>query len=155
MLTMHVLAGNENYGRAQQLRMEQRRLPVGDKRRQQLRDDRLWKREQQRAVFYNLKRIRCPCSKCKGRVQCSLEKVKEHLILYGRLPAFRLWRGPGDRDSSDEEWESEFKTAPRAHEDGRMDVGLEVRSMVEDVFQEIDAQEPIGRNIAGHRYGRI
>ena len=141
MLTMHVLAGNENYGRAQQLRMEQRRLPVGDKRRQQLRDDRLWKREQQRAVFYNLKRIRCPCSKCKGRVQCSLEKVKEHLILYSREPAFRLWRGPGDRDSSDEEWESEFKTVPRVNEDGRMDVGLEVRSMVEDVFQEIDHQE--------------
>jgi hypothetical protein len=48
------------------LDMEQRRLPVSDKRRQQLRDDRLWKREQQRAIFYNLKRIRCPCSKCKG-----------------------------------------------------------------------------------------
>jgi hypothetical protein len=132
------MAGNGNYVCASKLRMEQRRLPVSDKRRQQLRDDRLWKREQQRAIFYNLKRIRCPCSKCKGRVQCSLEKVQEHLIQYGREPNFRLWRGPGERDSSDEAWEEELKTPCRTHEDGRMDADIDVRSMVEDVFQEND-----------------
>src|SRR5665213_1006027 len=128
------MAGNGNYLCVlRNLDMEQRRLHVSDKRRQQLRDDRLWKREQHRAIFYNLKRIRCPCSKCKGRVQCSLEKVKEHLIQYGREPTFRLWRGPGDRDSSDEEWEEELKTPRMTHEDGGMDAGIEVRSMVEDV----------------------
>ena len=138
------MAGNGNYVCASELRMEQRRLPVSDKRRQQLRDDRLWKREQQRAIFYNLKRIRCPCSKCKGRVQCSLEKVQEHLIQYGREPNFRLWRGPGERDSSDEEWEEELKTPCRTHEDGRMDADIDVRSMVEDVFQENDhPQRPL------------
>jgi hypothetical protein len=124
--------------------MEQTRLPVSDKRKQQQRDDRLWKREQKRAIFYNLKRIRCPCSKCKGRVQCSLEKVKEHLIQYGKEPSFRVWRGPGNRDSSDEEWEEELKTPLRTHEDVRMDAGIEVRSMVEDVFQENDQpQRPL------------
>ena len=121
--------------------MDVRRLPVSDKRRQALRDDRLWKREQQRAIFYNLKRIRCPCSKCKGRVQCSLEKVQDHLIQYGREPTYRLWRGPGDRDSSDEEWEQEFKTLRVTHEDGGMDAGVEVRAMVQDAFQKIDTQE--------------
>jgi hypothetical protein len=124
--------------------MDQRRLPVSDRRRQQLRDDRLWKREQQRAIFYNLKRIRCPCSKCKGRVQCSLAKVKEHLIQYGREPTFRLWRGPGDRDSSDEEWEEELRINVVTHEDVGMDAGIEMRSMVEDAFQENDQpQRPL------------
>jgi hypothetical protein len=74
-------------------------------------------------------------------VHCSLEKVKEHLIQYGREPSFRLWRGPGDRDSSDEEWEEELKTPLGTHEDGRMDAGIEVHSMVEDVFQENDEPE--------------
>ena len=64
--------------------------------------------------------------------------MKEHLIKYGREPTFRLWRGPGDRDSSDEEWDEEFKIPRRTHEDGRMDAGIKVRSMVEDVFQEFD-----------------
>jgi hypothetical protein len=72
------------------VKMEDRRLPITDKKRQQVRDDRLWKREQQRAVFYNLRPIRCPCAKCKGRVQCSLETIKDHLIQYGREPTFRL-----------------------------------------------------------------
>ena len=121
--------------------MEVRRLAVTDKRRQALRDDRLWKREQERAVFYNLKRLRCPCSKCKGRVQCYLDKVKEHLIQYGREPTFRVWRGPGDRDSSDEEWEQEFKTPAGSHEDGRMDADVQVRAMVQDAFQENDTQQ--------------
>ena len=121
--------------------MEEGRLPISDKRRQQLRDDRLWKREQQRAVFYNLRRIHCPCAKCKGRVQCSLAKVRIHLIQHGREPTYRIWRGPGDRDSSDEEWELEFKTTQRTFEKEPMDAGFEVRSMVEDAFQEIDEQQ--------------
>ena len=123
-----------------QTEMDVRRLPVSNQRRQALRDDRLWKREQQRVVFYNLKRVHCPCSKCKGHVQCSLEKVQDHLIQYGKEPSYRLWRGPGDRDSSDEEWEQEFRTPRKTHEDERMDAGLELRAMVQDAFQEIDTQ---------------
>ena len=53
--------------------------------------------------IYNLKRTHCPCSKCKGRVKCPLEKVKDHLIQYDREPTYRLWRGLGDRISSDED----------------------------------------------------
>ena len=118
--------------------MDERRLPISDKRRQQQRDDRLWKREQERATLYNLKRIHCPCSKCKGRVQCSLARVKDHLIQYGREPTYRLWRGPSERDSSDEEWEQKFKTPLRTPEDVQLDEGLDVRSMVEDTFHELD-----------------
>jgi hypothetical protein len=35
--------------------------------------------------------------------------VRNHLILNGRDPSFRAWKGPGDKDSLDEEWEVEFK----------------------------------------------
>jgi hypothetical protein len=118
--------------------MDHRRFPISDKRRQQLRDDRLWKREQERAALYNLKRIHCPCSKCKGRVQCSLAKVKDHLIQFGREPSYRLWRGPGERNSSDEEWEQELKTPLGIPQDVQLDADLDVRSMVQDAFQEID-----------------
>ena len=122
--------------------MEDMRLPISNKRRQKLRDDRLWKREEQRAALYNLKRIHCPCSKCKGRVQCSLAKVKDHLIQHGREPTYRLWRGPGDRDSSDEEWKQEFKTPSLPREKVQLDIGVDVRSMVQDAFQEIDEHKP-------------
>ena len=123
-------------------KMEERRLPISDKRRQKLQDERLWKRKEQRAALYNLKRFHCPCSKCKGRVQCSLAKVKDHLIQHGREPTYRLWRGPSDRDSLDEEWEQEFKTPSRTRENVQLDIDLDVRSMVQDAFQEIDERPP-------------
>lgn len=108
-------------------------LPLEDRRRQQHRDDRLWRRELDRATSYNLKRVHCPCYRCKGRVQCSLAKVKDHLISNGREPTFRVWRGPGARDSSDNEWEQEFRRPPRPHE-GQFDIGLDMHGMVEDAF---------------------
>ena len=117
--------------------MDCRSLPLQDRRCQQLRDDRLWRRELERATSYNLKRIHCPCCRCKGRVQCSLAKVNDHLIHNGREPAFRVWRGPGARDSSDDEWEAEFRRPSEAH-DGQFDVGLDMRSLVEDAFQQHD-----------------
>ncbi len=35
--------------------------------------------------------------------------VRNHFILNGREPSFKVWRGLGERDSSDEEWEAEWK----------------------------------------------
>ena len=63
--------------------------------------------------------------------------VKDHLINSGREPAFRVWRGPGARDSSDEEWEEEYRRPSTAH-DGQFDAGLDMRGMVEDTFQQRD-----------------
>ena len=112
-------------------------LPVHDRRRQQHRDDRLWRREKERASMYKLKRIHCPCCRCKGRVQCSLPKVKDHLIHFGREPAFRVWRGPGARDASDDEWEQKFRR-PCGENDGQFDEGLDMQGMVADAFIECD-----------------
>ena len=113
------------------------RLPLSDRSRQQRRDDRLWRREQERAKLYGLRRIHCPCSKCKGRVQCYVAKVKDHLIRNGREPSFRVWRGPGERDGSDEEWEQELRRPQRRHE-GHKYEGLDMHAMVEEAFQEFD-----------------
>ena len=46
--------------------------------------------------------------------------VREHLICNGRHSEFRIWRGPGDRDSSDEEWEADFWT-PSAQQSAHVD----------------------------------
>jgi hypothetical protein len=119
--------------------MDPRGLPVEDRRRQQHRDDRLWRRELERATTYNLKRLHCPCCRCKGRVQCSLARVKDHLINNGREPAFRVWRGPGERDSSDEDWEEEYRR-PSVTSDGQFDIGLDMPGMVEDAFTQRDEQ---------------
>ena len=113
------------------------RLPLNDRRRQQLRDDHLWRREQERARLYGLRRIHCPCNRCKGRVQRHIPSVKIHLIRFGRDPAFRVWRGPGERDASDEEWETEVRRPFKPH-DGRLDEGLDMHAMVEDAFDQID-----------------
>ena len=66
-----------------------------------------------------------------------MAKVKDHLINNGRKPAFRVWRGPGARDSSDDEWEQEFKIPSGAH-DGQFDAKLDMEGMVEDAFQQCD-----------------
>jgi hypothetical protein len=49
--------------------------------------------------------MRCPCTKCEGRGKLVLLKtIKNHLVLNGRHPLFRVWKGPGLTDHSDEEW---------------------------------------------------
>jgi hypothetical protein len=35
--------------------------------------------------------------------------VKEHLIHNGEDPRYRVWRGSGNKNSSNEEWEEEFR----------------------------------------------
>jgi hypothetical protein len=73
----------------------------------------------------------------KGRVQCSLAKVKDHLIHFGREPAFRVWRGPETRDAFDDEWEQEFRR-PCGENEGQFDGGLDMSGMVADAFLQCD-----------------
>jgi hypothetical protein len=39
----------------------------------------------------------------------TLENVRNHLIFNGKDPSFKIWRGPGDIDSLNEELEVEFR----------------------------------------------
>jgi hypothetical protein len=89
-------------------------VPLTDPHRQRLKDDRLWIRELQRARLFNLKQLHCPCSQCKGRRRFKLATVREHLIRNGRDSEFRIWRGPGNRDSSDDKWEQVQSTPDQA-----------------------------------------
>jgi hypothetical protein len=114
--------------------MDARILPLIDERRQRLRDDRLWSREVRRARLLNLKQIHCPCSVCKGRRRYLVATVREHLLRNNRHADFRVWRGPGSRDSSDDEWEQSF-WVPTTHRTGEVDVQVDTRRMVEETFQ--------------------
>jgi hypothetical protein len=104
-------------------------LPVIDERRQRLRDDKLWSREVRRARLLNLKQIHCPCSVCKGRRRYLLATVREHLIWNGRDDNFRVWRGPGSRDTLDDDWEDNLwgLAAERTRE---VDVQVDTQRMV-------------------------
>jgi hypothetical protein len=60
--------------------------------------------------------------------------VREHLLRNNRHADFRVWRGPGSRDSSDDEWEQSF-WVPTTHRTGKADVQVDMRRMVEETFQ--------------------
>jgi hypothetical protein len=117
------------------------RLPLSDKRREQLRNDRLWTREVHRARLLNLKQIHCPCKEYKGRRRFWLTTVREHLIRSGRDSEFRVWQGPGDRNSSDEEWEQQYWRADEDHFPP-VDEQVDTRGMIHDTFEERDDPDP-------------
>jgi hypothetical protein len=120
--------------------------PLSDVRRQQLRDDRLWVRERERARLFNLKRIHCPCSKCRGRRKLLLATIRDHLIRNGRHPEFRVWRGPGEQDSSDDEWEEEF-WRPEERQHAAVDFQVDTHQMVEDAFQQVDNAQTLEERV--------
>lgn len=118
------------------------KLPVTDKRRQILRDNKLWKREVHRATTYNLGKIHCPCTWCGGtRRSIKLSEAKKHLQKNERAPDCRVYRGPDENNSSDDEWErhwhNSFSKTNNNHSNV-MDSGIDVRGVVRDMFQEVE-----------------
>jgi hypothetical protein len=79
--------------------------------------------------------MRCPCSECQGTRRLLLRTVRKHLIRNGRDPTFMVWKGPGVRDSSDEEWEddSRRRVSPLKLE---IDSQVNTRDMVDNVILE-------------------
>ncbi len=75
------------------------RLPLWHLSRQKHMDNRLWKREEKKAMLYGLISLHCPCNKCKGQFVYALHTIKIQLLLNGRDPFHRIWRGPCDRNS--------------------------------------------------------
>jgi hypothetical protein len=66
-----------------------------------------------------------------------LHVVREHLIRNGRDSEFRVWRGPGDQDSSDEEWKQDF-WRPEQDAIVVLDEQIDTRNMINDTFQQCD-----------------
>jgi hypothetical protein len=124
--------------------MPLRECPITDERRQRLRDDRLWVRELQRARLFNLKRIHCPCSKCKGRRKLLIPIVRDHLIQNARDPGFRVWRGPRERDASNEEWEDDFCRPPDRH---TIIPDAQVEMRQDDAFQQADDAQTLEERV--------
>jgi hypothetical protein len=111
------------------------RFLLTDVQRQRLQDDRLWIREVQRMSFFNLRSMHCPYSECKGHKKLVLCIVCSHLIKYGRDPNFRVRRGSGVRNSSDEEWKNSGRSVnqcPRVP----LDSHVNTRDMVDNAFLE-------------------
>ena len=109
------------------------RQPLSDVQRQRLRDDRMWTREVERARRLQALRVHCPCTECQGRCKLLLTNVQKHLMKNGRHPHCRVWRGPGNRDSSDKEWEEEFWSA-NASSTVPLDAQVDTRGMLENAF---------------------
>jgi hypothetical protein len=65
--------------------------------------------------FFQPKEHALPCCECQGHRRILLYIVREHLIMNGQDPNFRVWRGPSMRDSSNEEWEEHFRTSNGVH----------------------------------------
>lgn len=80
----------------------------------------------------------CPCSKCRGAALVPLKEVFAHLIKDGRDPTMRVWRGPGDVDFSDEEWEAADAGPMNTTRPGKMDVGIQIRPMLQHKYQNVD-----------------
>jgi hypothetical protein len=80
-------------------------MPIDDPKRQKTRDDKLWKREFTWATQHGVDKIRCPCPKCEGRGRLVLLRtVKNHLVLNKKHPQFKVWKGLGPTDHSNEKW---------------------------------------------------
>jgi hypothetical protein len=121
-------------------------VPLNDVHRQRLRDDRLCTRELQRARLLNLTQLHCPCSQCKGRWRFKLAIVRQHLIRNGRDPDFCVWRGPGDQESSDEEWEEIRSTADQGQRQ-LLDAQVDTYGMIHDAFEQEDEADPLLKRV--------
>jgi hypothetical protein len=111
-----------------------------------MRDDRLWRREVQRACLFNAKHVHCMCTKCMGQRRHLLRTVGEHLIQNGRDTRLRVWRGLGNWDSSDKEWEEEF-WRPAAHNQAQMDAQVDMEGIIRDAFQDTDVTTSVEEQI--------
>jgi hypothetical protein len=132
------------------LRPARNMIPVevllNDVHRQRLRDDRLWTRELQRARLLNLMQLHCLCSQCKGSRRFKLAIVRQHLIRNGRDPDFRIWRGLGDQESFDEEWEEIWSTADQGRRQ-LLDAQEDMRGMIQDAFEQEDEAGPLRERV--------
>jgi hypothetical protein len=72
--------------------------------------------------------------------------VRNHLIRNARDPGFRVWRGPGERDASDEEWEDDFCRPSDMHTT-IPDAQADTRQMVDDAFQQEDDAQTLEEKV--------
>jgi hypothetical protein len=84
--------------------------------------------------------------KCKGRLQLLIKTVKVHLLRHGRHHLFRVWRGPGIIDSSDEEWKDDF-WIPSQSTTAEVDAQVDTHEMLHDAFQSTDMEDRVRQEV--------
>ncbi len=89
--------------------MDPRSLQLWHPRKEQHKGGKLWVQKEQKVRLYALKILHCPYAKCKGHTWYTMANMKNYIILNGKDYSFRVWKGPWDRDSSNEEWKAEFR----------------------------------------------
>jgi hypothetical protein len=79
-------------------------------------------------------KMRCPCNKCIGEERpILLDTVRGHLILNGRHSLYRVCKGLGEINDSDEEW---VATSKGSSQTGRqlVDEGVHMEELLDDLF---------------------
>jgi hypothetical protein len=69
-----------------------------------------------------------------------LATVHGHLILNGRHPLFRVWKGPGPLDDSDEEWAAASRISTQTPMQP-VDEGVHVGQLLEDLFPSANVEQ--------------
>ncbi len=87
--------------------------------------------------------MRCPCTKCEGRGRLVLFRiVRNHLVLNGRHPLFRVWKGLDPTDHSDEEWVEASRAVVNPMqievEVQVVDEAVNVNKLLDDLFQMLE-----------------
>jgi hypothetical protein len=101
----------------------------------------MWAREVEWAQHHGMTKMRCPCNRCVGKVKSVLlATYRGHLILNGRHPLFRVWKGPSPLDDSDEEWvaASRFSTQTLMQ---LVEEGVHVGQLLEDLFPSANVEQ--------------
>ena len=95
-----------------------------------------------------MKKLHCPCTNYWGRKRFFIHNIREHLIRNGKDPDSRTWRGPGARDSLDEEWEDQF-WGPVRHADAPLQVDATIHTcgMLDQAFNRAEDDSPLEERI--------
>ncbi len=105
------------------------------------RNDKMWAREVEWAQHHGMTRMRCPCNRCVGKVKSILlATVRGHLILNGRHPLFRVWKGPGPFDDFDEKSTAASRISTQTPMQ-LVDEGVHVGQLLEDLFPSANVEQ--------------
>lgn len=119
------------------------RLHIEDPIRLAMRDEKLWRREVAMYAAHRIKLMHCPCKICKGnKKQMAMGKVQDHLMANGRHHSFRIWKGPGPRDDSDNEWDDHIRSGGARFARLPLDENVGLQSMFHNVNASIPVDVP-------------
>jgi hypothetical protein len=105
------------------------------------RDDKMWAKEVEWAQHHGMTRMRCPCNRSARKVNLVLlATICGHLILKGRHPLFKVWKGPGPLDDFDEKWAATSRISTQTPMQP-VDEGVHVGQLLEDLFPSANVEQ--------------